>query len=836
MIYVFIIIDHINVMVMCTYKTVSTSVDNRCGTPQTRKRSPTVPAVPKPEQVKESVSTTFHIVIKLLLIFAIIAWQSIYAGAQLAKWTFNGNVTSASTVASGITAQNAFFGPGVDHVGFTTGNGGSAYKAEEWTESNTRDNDEFIQVKITGSCFRVLYFAWHFRRDPEGPRKYEVRYSTDDFYTSTLLANGSLDDITNWYTFNQLVNLSNLTQITFRIYGFDSEDENDNENVFRFDNIAIEGYTCGVDSDGDGIYDPVDNCPYTPNPNQLDSDQDGKGDVCDNCPFNVNPNQADADNDGKGDVCDNCPNNSNANQADADNDGKGDVCDNCPNNSNANQADYDNDGRGDACDNCPNIANANQADYDNDGRGDACDNCPTWANANQADADNDGRGDVCDNCPNNSNANQADADSDGKGDVCDNCPNIANANQADADNDGRGDVCDNCPFNSNANQADYDSDGKGDACDNCPTISNANQADADSDGKGDVCDNCPNVSNANQADADADGRGDVCDNCPNHANANQSDVDGDGVGDLCDNCPTYYNPDQIDTGLPCGWQQQSTGEGCSGSFVYQTATNIFNATSNNCYYDNSFNADELIFAWTEVCGNGSITAQVTNITGNTSAWAGVMMRETTMAGAKKVQLMTNRSNLSRREVRYTTDGTSYPQQFPSNQRYWLKLTRTGNQFVGYVSPNGLTWYPVMAATVAMNQCIEVGVVITNYLPISAATATFANVKVEGGALGLAIPDVFSDTAPGEIGNLDFSLSPNPTTGELNLDLAQYLNRAIRIEVYSMEGRLLKFTEVEALQATQERLDLSTFDNGIYLIRVKSAGMPDVTKRVVLNNY
>ncbi len=36
----------------------------------------------------------------------------------------------------------------------------------------------------------------------------------------------------------------------------------------------------GVDSDGDGFDDAIDNCPNTPNPDQLDSDGDGYGDAC----------------------------------------------------------------------------------------------------------------------------------------------------------------------------------------------------------------------------------------------------------------------------------------------------------------------------------------------------------------------------------------------------------------------------------------------------------------------------------------------------------------------------------------------------------------------------
>ena len=35
-----------------------------------------------------------------------------------------------------------------------------------------------------------------------------------------------------------------------------------------------------VDSDGDGVPDSVDNCPYTYNPDQTDTDGDGVGDAC----------------------------------------------------------------------------------------------------------------------------------------------------------------------------------------------------------------------------------------------------------------------------------------------------------------------------------------------------------------------------------------------------------------------------------------------------------------------------------------------------------------------------------------------------------------------------
>jgi hypothetical protein len=58
-----------------------------------------------------------------------------------------------------------------------------------------------------------------------------------------------------------------------------------------------------VDTDDDGVCDSEDNCPTTPNANQLDQDGDGRGDACDNCPSVSNPNQADTNNNGIGDAC-----------------------------------------------------------------------------------------------------------------------------------------------------------------------------------------------------------------------------------------------------------------------------------------------------------------------------------------------------------------------------------------------------------------------------------------------------------------------------------------------------------------------------------------------------
>lgn len=135
--------------------------------------------------------------------------------------------------------------------------------------------------------------------------------------------------------------------------------------------------TAPLDSDGNGVIDPQDNCPLTPNDDQADFDGDGLGDACD------------ADPDGDGIINgDNCPTVPNADQTDTDGDGVGDSCD--PDDDNDDVCDAS--GGGPGCvggpDNCPTTSNPAPNDSDVDGDGDTCD----------SDVDGDGvpnPGDIC---------------------------------------------------------------------------------------------------------------------------------------------------------------------------------------------------------------------------------------------------------------------------------------------------------------------------------------------------------------------------------------------------------------------------------------------------------
>jgi hypothetical protein len=162
-----------------------------------------------------------------------------------------------------------------------------------------------------------------------------------------------------------------------------------------------------VDTDGDRVADPIDNCPLFGNPKQVDTDFDLLGDACDDDDDNdgltdgeeyllgTNSLDWDTDGDGVGDGDEVLYWGSDPLSTDTDGDGLDDGEDNCPVAFNAGQTDADTDGAGDACDNCPAIPNHDQLDYDQDEMGDVCDNCPYVSNQDQIDDNHNGVGDAC---------------------------------------------------------------------------------------------------------------------------------------------------------------------------------------------------------------------------------------------------------------------------------------------------------------------------------------------------------------------------------------------------------------------------------------------------------
>jgi Thrombospondin type 3 repeat len=295
----------------------------------------------------------------------------------------------------------------------------------------------------------------------------------------------------------------------------------------------------GVDSDGDGWDDTVDNCPTVPNQGQENADEDEIGNACDNCPNVSNQSQTNTDGDAQGDACD----------TDLDGDGVLNVQDNCKSVPNPEQINTDGgkpggDGAGDACD----------EDDDADNIKDPFDNCPLAHNYDQADHDEDAAGDVCDE----------DDDNDGLGDFEDNCPFVANGDMRDAQNDndgdGIGDACDEDDDNDGVSDedeagvgldpldADTDNDGIKDGDESCepdvPCAALDPNSDADGDGILDKDEAGDLDSGSSPVDSDDDGVPDYLD----------EDSDEDGTPDSTDKClgAVCANGGTCTTGADCG--------------------------------------------------------------------------------------------------------------------------------------------------------------------------------------------------------------------------------------------------------------------------------------------
>lgn len=288
--------------------------------------------------------------------------------------------------------------------------------------------------------------------------------------------------------------------------------------------IVVDGYdTCGnytidveelTDTDGDGVFDPFDNCPTVSNTDQADVDSDRVGDVCDNCPSRSNPDQADWNANSVGDVCD---------------PGGGETCETaasitalpfsalgttCVAHDDYYQiCAWEGPGGPDVVykiapgeDTTVAISLCRNSNYDTlvyvfdttcTGSAITCneDSCstPRYPDAGVSRLTMRLRaghayfividGTVGPWSPTGCGeytldvTPELDADADGVPDAEDNCSTLSNSDQRDVDHDGLGDVCD----------PDMDNDGFPNASDNCPRVRNPDQADSNGNGVGDAC-------------------------------------------------------------------------------------------------------------------------------------------------------------------------------------------------------------------------------------------------------------------------------------------------------------------------------------------------------------
>lgn len=157
--------------------------------------------------------------------------------------------------------------------------------------------------------------------------------------------------------------------------------------------------------------------------------------------------------------------------------------------------------------------------------------------------------------------------------------------------------------------------------------------------------------------------------------------------------------------------------------------------------------DEGHFAFKMVTGNFDARVRVDSLTlaavtsGGDIAKAGLMARPFVESNSPTLHLLANPPPPGRNQleagVRTTVNGAtaSWGSTLAGvgTSNLWLRLTRSGNSFVGYWSSNGLAWDQFASTTLALDAALAVGPVVcahTNFTGLL-VTGAFSNFKLAG---------------------------------------------------------------------------------------------------------
>jgi len=151
--------------------------------------------------------------------------------------------------------------------------------------------------------------------------------------------------------------------------------------------------------------------------------------------------------------------------------------------------------------------------------------------------------------------------------------------------------------------------------------------------------------------------------------------------------------------------------------------------------------DQFRFAYKTLNGNGTMVARVESLyNSNTWAKAGVMIRQNIEPGSihafmAKTYSSGNGASFQRRPLTNQASANS-DSTTAVPAPYWVKVQRTGNDFTGYVSPDGVTWTQLgTAVTINMTGPVLIGLALTSHDASISTGAEFSNISFTGNVTG-----------------------------------------------------------------------------------------------------
>ena len=179
--------------------------------------------------------------------------------------------------------------------------------------------------------------------------------------------------------------------------------------------------------------------------------------------------------------------------------------------------------------------------------------------------------------------------------------------------------------------------------------------------------------------------------------------------------------------VPSGWSARDIGGvGASGSSTGSGGSFTMRAAGADIWGT----ADGFQFAYRTMSGDGEVVTHVRSVD-YIHAWskAGVMMRESLSAGAKHAFMVVSAGKGDAFQRRPYTGGESTSSPAGGGPGYYVKVTRTGNNFDAYQSADGSSWSWVGSEYIDMPGTIYVGLAATSHYYGALTTATFSETAV-----------------------------------------------------------------------------------------------------------
>jgi hypothetical protein len=192
--------------------------------------------------------------------------------------------------------------------------------------------------------------------------------------------------------------------------------------------------------------------------------------------------------------------------------------------------------------------------------------------------------------------------------------------------------------------------------------------------------------------------------------------------------PPAPNPTPAPSNLPYPWMHQDIGSPVlSGSASYSAGTFTVKASGADIWGT----SDQFHYVYRPLSGDGTIIARVASIQ-NTDPWAktGVMIRESLASNSTFAEMIVSPGKGLAFQRRLTTGGfATHNEGAMAAAPYWVKLTRRGNTFTGYSSPDGVTWTRVGSDTIVMAYNVYVGLPLTAHSYTKVCTAQLGRVTM-----------------------------------------------------------------------------------------------------------